>query len=230
MLEAKPKYTKAGNRIPDAVERCAAGWACFDTGVPWCGRSVRIGWVNYNRGPGCYLESMSHGLEGAMDHEVAPAMTEWFMPFAGFDLDRRYTLPFANFYGLECRSSDSDCVRHPTTTRMEASYLGTWYTVDPFDPFCGSAVFPPNARGVYDQSNPAEVLTSCLGYGRHAGPGGADQTALVSRANWAGYETLASDCTGAFLVWWWQNMPAHGSGQTFADGRWMKSVWPFLYY
>jgi len=25
-------------------------------------------------------------------------------------------------------------------------------------------------------------------------------------------------------------MPGHGSGQTFGDGRPMKSVWPFFYY
>ena len=48
--------------------------------------------------------------------------------------------------------------------------------------------------------------------------------------NWTQYDSLASDCDGAFLVWWEQNMPMFGSGQTFADGTRMKSVWPYLYY
>jgi hypothetical protein len=31
-------------------------------------------------------------------------------------------------------------------------------------------------------------------------------------------------------VWWFQNMPAHGSEQRFEDGRPMRSAWPFLFY
>jgi hypothetical protein len=69
-----------------------------------------------------------------------------------------------------------------------------------------------------------------MGYGRHGGPGGADQQQVVSGMNWTQYDSLASDCDGAFLVWWEQNMPMFGSGQTFADGTRMKSVWPYLYY
>jgi hypothetical protein len=38
------------------------------------------------------------------------------------------------------------------------------------------------------------------------------------------------DCGGEYLVWWYQNMPGHSSGQTFADGRTMQSIWPYLFY
>lgn len=44
------------------------------------------------------------------------------------------------------------------------------------------------------------------------------------------YDALAGDCMGPFLVWWHQNMPTHGSGQTCSGGARMKSIWPYRYY
>ena len=226
VLETKPRYTSSGNRLPNLSERCA-GNGCFESDVPYCGRSVRIGFINYTRGPGCFMESLSHGLESAMTHRVAPALSAWFIPFAGYDLDVRYGLPFDSLYATDCTG---DCVRHPRPTRLEVSYHGQWLFVDPFDPVCGNVHFPPNARDDYDLSNAALVSSSCLDYGRHTGTAGADAMTQVSAADWSAYATLAPDCMGASLVWWWQNMPGHASGQTFSDGRPMKSVWPFLYY
>jgi hypothetical protein len=113
---------------------------------------------------------------------------------------------------------------------VEALRGGQWYTVDPFDAVCGNVHFTPTAACGYDHGNPTSVLSTCKGYGRHAGTGGADLAELVSSAKWTGYESLAPDCQGSFLVWWWQNMPGYGTAQTFTDARLMKSVWPFLYY
>ena len=31
-------------------------------------------------------------------------------------------------------------------------------------------------------------------------------------------------------VWWMQNMPQSGSGQTYADGSPMPGFWPFMFY
>ncbi len=229
VIEIKPKYTATGNRIVGAVERCA-GNGCAPADMPFCGRSVRIGFLNYTRGPGCYMESLSHGLEWAMNHVVAPYMSEWFWNFAGFDYDDRYGLPFASWYYMGCPQGWT-CLSYPSKTSVAVN-TGTFNdTVSPFDAICGNVHFPPNGRSDYDIDNTQVVTSSCVGFGRHAGLGGADVTSDVSRANWMPlYGSLAGDCDGPFLVWWWQNMPGYQSGQTFSDGRIMRSVWPFLYY
>jgi hypothetical protein len=228
VLENKLLYTTTGNRKPGSNERCA-GNGCFEYTVPFCGRSLRIGLVNYNRGPGCYMESLSHGLESAMNHKVAPAITEWFMRCAGFDLDVRYGLPFTSWYGLGCASPP--CLSYPTQSSVTIATSTLNRTFDPFDAICGNVHFPPNGRKDYDINDDALVRSSCADFGLHSGAGGEDALSVVKSSDWmTPYGSLAHDCDGPFLVWWWQNMPAHGAGKTFSDGRPMKSVWPFLYY
>jgi hypothetical protein len=231
VLETKPLYTVTGNRIESSAERCA-GNGCFDSDVPFCGRSLRIGFLNYNRGPGCYMESLSHGLESAMNHRVAPSLSEWFARFAGFDLDVRYGLPFSSWYGLGCPTSPATpCLYYPTSTSAHIVKSDLDRTLEPFDAVCGNVHYPPNGQSDYDINNAAIVESSCADFGGHSGPGGVDQQALVKSNDWmVPYGTLAGDCDGPFLVWWWQNMPSYNSGKTFADGRPMQSVWPFLYY
>lgn len=227
VLEAKPRYTAKGNRIPGAVERCA-GNGCFDADVPVCGRSLRVGFVNYNRGPGCYLHSHGHGLESTSNTRVVPALTEWFTPLARFDMDTRYGLPFENLYGMSCATEP--CLSFPTATSAHVNHEGTSYNVSPYDGACGNVHFPPNGTSHYDYGNSTPVSSSCTGFGRHQGAGGADATTLVNKNTWAQYLTVAPDCGGEFLVWWYQNMPGYGSGQTYTDGRAMPSLWPFFFY
>ena len=253
VLESKQRYLPSGEKIAGSFERCA-GNGCFDTTVPVCSRSVRIGMVNYNRGPGCFMESLGHGMESALSGSRAPftyhdsiyaPIENWFVPFASFNLDTKYGLPYRNLYEVICPDVvgvGSFCFSYPTTTSLTISYPGTSITQNPWDAVCGSVHFSPNALGQYDicgdgprigpcdPASSTSVSTSCMGYGRHGGPGGADQQQVVSGMNWTQYDSLASDCDGAFLVWWEQNMPMFGSGQTFADGTRMKSVWPYLYY
>jgi|GEM_PF-487703 len=227
VLESKRRYTATGNLIAGSFDRCA-GNGCFDADVPDCARSVRIGFVNYNRGPGCYLHSQSHGIESAGRGDALPALAEWFAPFAGFDLDSRYGLPFGSLYGLAC--SGLGCASYPTTSSATFYHDATPYDVNPYEPACGNVHFPPNARGHYDDVNTTQVLSTCEGFGTHSGAGGVDATTLVDADTWSIYSSLAPDCGGAFLVWWFQNMPSPGSGQTFADGRTMPGIWPFLFY
>jgi hypothetical protein len=231
VLETKPNYTATGNRVDASAERCA-GNGCFDANVPFCGRSLRIGLVNYNRGPGCYVESLSHGLESAMNHRVAPGVSEWFARFAGFDLDQRYSLPFSSWYGLGCPTLPlTPCLSYPTPTSARIVEPDLNLTLDPFDAVCGNVHYPPNGQSDYDINNPAVVESSCSDFGRHSGANGADAVSQVTSDLWMlPYGTLAGDCDGPFLVWWWQNMPSYQSLKTFDDGRPMKSVWPFLYY
>ena len=227
VLEAKPRYTRTGNRIPNAVERCA-GNGCFDTDVPFCGRSLRIGWVNYNRGPGCYVHSQGHGVEWTSNSHAVPALTEWFTPLVRFDLDTRYGLPFSKLYDMGCATEP--CLSFPTASSARVVHQGATYNVASYDGACGNVHFAPNGVRHYDYDNATLVRTSCTGFGRHQGPGGADATELVNKDTWARYLSLAPDCGGEFLVWWFQNMPGYNSGQTFSDGRPMPSLWPFLFY
>jgi hypothetical protein len=227
VLESKQRYTSTGNTISGSFDRCA-GNGCFDTDVPRCARSVRIGVVNYNRGPGCYLHSQGHGMETIGRGFAVPALAEWFVPFAGFDFNTRYGLPFTSLYGLGC--SVNGCATYPTPTSAVFMSTSTNYNVNPYEPICGNVHFAPNARSHYDDTNTAQVLSSCQDFGRHSGPGGADAKALVNNSNWFRFPSVAPDCEGDFLIWWMQNMPAPGSGQTYADGRPMPGLWPFMFY
>ncbi len=227
VLESKPRYTRTGNRIPNAVERCA-GNGCFDEDVPFCGRSLRIGFVNYNRGPGCYVHSHGHGLEWTSNSGAVPALTEWFTPLARFDLDTRYSLPFSKWYDMGCATEP--CLSFPSATSARVVHQGSTYNVNPYDAACGNVHFPPNGVSHYDYGNATSVRTSCSGFGRHQGAGGTDATELVNKDTWARYLPLANDCGGEFLVWWFQNMPGYNSGQTYSDGRPMPSLWPFFFY
>jgi hypothetical protein len=225
VLGMMPNYTATGNPIAGSVNRCA-GNGCFDPEVPYCGRTLRIGFVNYNRGPGCYLHSNGHGIEFGVKDSVR-AIQNWFLSFAGFDLDGRYGLPFNNLYQLSCASPP--CLQYSAPTHAVFEYGNNRYDIDPFDAVCGNVHFPPNGTSHYDYFDPVPVLSSCTGFGRHGGPGGADAEELVDPSRWAGNSAFG-DCGGEYLVWWYQNMPGHGSGQTFSDGKIMKSVWPALFY
>jgi hypothetical protein len=224
VLGMMPNYDDAGNPT-GSVNRCA-GNGCFDPEVPYCGRTLRIGFVNYNRGPGCYLHSNGHGIEFGVKDSVH-SIQDWFLSYAGFDLDGRYNLPFNNLYQI-CQINQT-CALHPTPTHATFIDGATNYDVDPFDGVCGNVHFPPNASTHYDYFNTTPVLSSCEGFGRHAGPGGSDAKSIVDQSVWVA-NSAYGDCGGEYLVWWYQNMPGHASGQTFADGRAMKSVWPALFY
>lgn len=227
VLENKQRYTAAGNKVPGAFERCA-GNGCFETDVPVCGRSVRIGFVNYTRGPGCYMHSQGHGMESAASHGVTPGFSEWFFRFAAFDLDKKYDLPFSNLYGLDCAAPP--CAAYPAPASAVFTTNAKTLAVDPYDAVCGNVHFPPNGRSHYDYAPADAVLSSCAAFGENGVACGVDETATVTKETWAAYEALHGDCGGGFLTWWYQSMPAFGAAKSFADGRPMKSVWPYLFY
>ena len=105
VLESKQRYTSSGAKIAGSFERCA-GNGCFETTVPICGRSIRIGLVNlHSRARLLHpLARPRHGV-GAGRHPVALGRRAiqstrrsraWFAPFANLDLDTKYGLPFRN--------------------------------------------------------------------------------------------------------------------------------------
>ncbi len=233
VLELKPPYDQNRNRIPGQMSRCA-GNGCFDSedDIP-CTRMVRIAYFNNMRGVGCFLESLSHGMESmGRDRSLIPYLAPYFINFAGFDLNTRYGLPFDTWYACHNEPEKPGdppppCLVYPTesSVRYDLRNLGRTGIVDPYDPICGNVHFAPNGRSHYDLESPYPVRTSC-GHFRD----GSGQTDLFTTAAFAPYESLASDCDGPFLVWWRQNMPGLDNLAKDDQGQSMLNWWPFLFY
>jgi hypothetical protein len=228
-LEEMPRYDAAGNKLPGDPTRCA-GNGCFEADVPYCGRSLRVLAINYQRGPGCALHSFGHGVEGMGTRGILPALDEWLKPYAGFDLRERYGVPYGNLYELGCEDTDGNgdpdamCVEYPLQDAAILHNRGQTSVVYPYDARCGNVHFPPNATWHYEYGSSRPVSSSCSNFGTSGQPVAVDASA------WSGLEPLAPDCGGGFLIWWLRNMPRYGSAQAFADGRPMRSVWPYLFY
>ena len=225
ILEQKPVYDENRQRVPGQMNRCA-GNGCFDPedNIP-CTRTVRIAFFNNTRGAGCFLESLSHGLEstGGSPTGPIPYLRRYFIPFASFDLDTRYGLPFRNWY--VCPYNRLDCLSYPSETSVTYD-TGTFSgSVANYDPVCGNAHFPPNARGQYDMASPYTVRTSCANY-----RDGSGQTMEFTSQQLAPYANLAPDCTGPWQVWWYQNIPGLDNASRDDAGNPMLSWWPFLFY
>ncbi|HVG60290.1 MAG TPA: LamG domain-containing protein [Hyalangium sp.] len=104
VLELKPRYDSNRVRIPGQPLDGCAGNGCFDAEdlavLPaHCTRTVRIGWVNNTRGPGCYSHSMGHGIESTGNRNLIPYLTQYWKEFGDFNLNTRYGLPFDSWYG-----------------------------------------------------------------------------------------------------------------------------------
>ena len=80
----KPVYDAAFKRVSNKYVQGGNGG---DPDQPWTGRSVRIGCINASRGPGCFMESLSHGMEGTATSNAIPYFSQYFKEFAGMDLD-----------------------------------------------------------------------------------------------------------------------------------------------
>jgi len=228
VLELKQMYDSAGHKIPGAFNPCA-GNGCFDSGIPNCGRSFRIGWVNYNRGPGCYMHSYGHGIENAGGRSsIVPQWSKWVVPFGKFNLDQPpLNLPFQSLYGVGCdATAPNTCVEHPTPTSAIFHNSGNLISKDDVDFVCGNVHFPPNGRSHYDYENVEQsVLSSCTSFGQKI-----VARSTVNATLWQKYDAQYGDCGGGFLTWWYQNMPWHGSHTRNADGSAMLSPGPFLFY
>jgi hypothetical protein len=225
MLELKPYYDEDGNRLPGAMDRCV-GNGCFDEeDVIPCGRSVRVAWFNNTRGPGCFMESLSHAFEGMgrRGSQVLPYLSRYFPEFAGMELDTDYGLPIENWYscpyGVPCLSYPSE-----TSVQYDLGMLAQG-TIDDYDPVCGNVHWPPNARQHYDLDGMDAVRSSCTSW--RDGSGG---TELYDGSQHAPYMEYAQDCMGPFLVWWRQNLPGRGNTAIDDAGGPMRNWWPFLFY
>jgi hypothetical protein len=229
VLEMKQRYDPVGNGIEGSMDRCA-GNGCFDVDVPLCGRSLRILTINSIRGPGCAMHSTSHGVESFGSRGVVPALSEWFRPFAGFDLSDRYGAPVNSFYELGCGDADVEglgprCITYHSADQATFHHGDQPdFLVGDYDGRCGNVHFPPNAERHYDDVNPQGVASSCMDFGR----GG--QVGMIDASAWSHLNEIGWDCGGGFLIWWYQNMPAGGSNQRHDDGRAMHPIWPAFFH
>jgi len=230
VLAIQPRYDSQRRRLPGPMNRCA-GNGCFDDedAIPSaCTRTLRIAFFNHTRGPGCFMESLSHGFEsmGAWNPDHIPSLSRDFVPFAGYAMDRRYGLPFDSWYAC----NEPRCLSYPTPTSVRYRFGGYQGTISPYDPVCGNVHFAPNARENYDLESPFAVDTTCTSFGLRDGPDGRDAGASFTVDAFARYREIASDCQGPFLVWWRQNFPGLDTTAIGADGEPILNWWPYLYY
>lgn len=223
VVEEKPRYDEKFRRIGNEWVQAGNGG---DSDQPWTGRSLRIGCINASRGVGCYLESLGHGLEGCAKSGAIPYFSKYFKEFAGFDLDRRYGVPFSSLYGanlgrnrIEYDRSGNATVPHGEKRVVIKNYVAIG----------GNAHFPPNGRSHYDLDHTEPVLSTIEDW-RIGSDGGKDRAEPWTNAKFEKYRKLAPDCMGAWLVYWRQNMPGLDNLQKDDEGKPMKNWMPFLFY
>lgn len=246
ILEWAPMYDANRNKT-GAWNQCA-GNGCFDNDVPHCAGSLRIAFINANRGAGCFIHGEGHGMESKLSGGTLPSVAPYFKEFANFDLDTRYGLPFDSWYHLpaanpEPSEPDSPCdyIKWTSSSSIEWTNVPkpdtctTQVPRTPLNPYvsrCGSVHFPPNARRHYDDDNlTTTALSTCQGWRRHEGPGGQDLARNFSHSTFSQYDSLVgADCEGGWQIWWRQNMPGYQSGILDNNGQPMLSWFPYLFY
>ncbi|KAI9203092.1 uncharacterized protein BJ171DRAFT_624791 [Polychytrium aggregatum] len=197
----------------------------------WAPTRLQVGFVNYARGPGCYIHSHGHGYEHSGGRlSTVPKFQEWLVDFANLNLDIRYGVPFQNqYYG-----TGGVLTTYPTTSSAAMTYFdnatssGTQYSIPTYDARCGNVHYPPNAFGGYNYTQDTLVQSSCQYFGQTP----PATLPLVNQQTWSTYVSAHpnfADCGGHFLIWWYSNMPWYGSGKSSPRGP-MLSPGPFLFY
>jgi len=220
--EVKQAYGPDFSKIPNKFVQAGNGGTDEQ---PFVGRSLRILFINAERGPGCAMESLGHALEGTSNSEAVPYFSRYFREYAGFDLDTRYGLPFNSLYGR----GDTN-LSYPTTTTMTYNWQQKSRTLKNYIPIGGNAHFTPNGRSDYDLDNPAPVLSTIEHYRLRDGSDGTDKAIRWTVSRFAVYRDFAGDCMGPWLVYWRQNMPGLDNKAKDDAGKPMKNWWPFLFY
>jgi len=223
-VELKPVYDELFRRIPGKYVQAGNGG---DPDQKWTGRSVRINCINHDRGIGCAMESLGHSMEGLAYSGAIPYFTRYFHEYAGFDLDKRYNLPFNSFYPLW---GEGKGIRYPDPhTAIVTDGKQTW-KIENYVAAGGNVHFPPNARRHYDLNNTEPVMSTIEDWRIGSAPGGKDIAKPWTCEVLKRYAELAPDCMGRWLVYWWQNMPGLNNRSKDDDGRPMKNWWVFWFY
>ena len=224
VVELKPQYDDKFRRVEQRYVQAGNGG---DPEQKWTGRSLRIGFVNASRGIGCYLESLSHGLEGTATSGAIPYFTRYFNEYAGLNLDEQFGLPFKSFYRLPYGER---AIEYPEPATAIVKFNGRVWPLTNYAAAGGNAHWPPNGRQHYDLKNTNAVLSTIESWRTRNGSAGKDRAAPWTNEAFARYQNLAPDCMGPWLVYWRQNMPGLRNTQKDDEGKVMKNWWPFLFY
>ena len=173
------------------------------------------------RGHGCFLESLAHGVEGTSNSGAIPYFSRYFKEFAGFDLDKRYGLPFNSLYAVDYGDTR---IQYPRPGTMIVTHRGKTIKVTDYVVTGGNAHFPPNARGHYDLDGPDPVLSTIETW--RTGDSTPKPWTIEAFAKYSNVD----DCMGPWLVYWRQCMPGLDNAAKDDDGKPMKNWWPFLFY
>jgi len=196
-----------------------------DPGQPFIGRSLRIVFINVERGPGCAMESLGHSLEGMANSNAIPYLRKYFREFAGFDLDKRFGTPFDSLYGRNGAE-----LSYPNPNTLSFKWGGEERVIQNYVPIGNNVHFTPNGRHDYDLDNTAPILSTIEHYRMRDGQGGQDKITLWTPAKLDPYRELGSDCMGRWVIYWRQNMPGLDNRSKDDAGKPMKNWWPFLFY
>jgi len=222
--ELKPVYDENFKRVKDEHRHSGNGG---DPDEPWHGRSLRISFINSERGIGCNVESLSHSIEGTANSSVIPYFRKYFYEFSGQDLDKRFKLPFNSFYALWGEGKGIDYPDEHTAVVKDGQKE---YRLENYVCMGGNVHFTPNGRGHYDLTSPATVMSTIEHYRLFDGPNGKDLAEPWTIEKFQRYRDLAPDCMGAWLVYWRQNFPGPNNKCRDDNGKPMKNWWPFLFY
>ena len=224
VVEEKPCYDHKFRRLGNQWVQAGNGG---DSEQKWTGRSLRIGFINASRGIGCYLESLSHGIEGMAKSGAIPYFTRYFTDYADMNINRRYPqFPWVSFYAL----SPADRIAFPNPHTAIVSRDGVKITLDNYVAHGGNVHFLPNGRFHYDLQGEGSVMSTIEDWRIGSGPGGRDLARPWNGKAFAPYRKLAPDCMGPWLIYWRQNFPGLDNKQRDAEGKAMKNWWPFLFY
>ncbi len=222
-VELKQAYDATLRKLKDKSTQAGVG-ALAD--VPFIGRSLRIAFFNSERGPGCAMETLGLSLESLAQSNAVPYFTRYFNEYAGFDFKTRFKAPFESFLkkpdGITFEFTDPDVLQY--------SVKGELYRIKNYYSMGGSVRFTPNSLRPFDINNREPVMSNIESYRMRNGQNGADKVERWSATRLAKYQTLANDCVGPWIVYWWQNMPGLDNKALDENDRPMKNWWPFLFY
>ncbi len=221
-VELKQQYDENMRAIPGSFVQAGNGG---DPAQPQIGRSLRLLFINIERGPGCAMESLGHSIERMGSGDSLPYLTPYFKDYAGFNLKQKYGMPFDELGGR-----DGNELNYPDRHTLSFKYKGKKMSFSPYIPVGNCVHFTINGRHDYDLDNDQPVLTTIEHYRMHDAMGRADAQTLFTPAVYAKYREFAGDCMGPWLVYWRQNMPGLNN-RSFDDyEKPMKNWWPFLFY
>ena len=222
-VEMKQAYTSEDRKIPNKFVQAGDGKT---DDQPSIGRSLRILYINPNRGAGCALEKMSRAFEETARSKALPNLTRYFTEFAGEELKTRYRTGMSS---IGERQNGTE-IEYPAPNVFTYRYKGEQFSIRNYTAAAGSVRFPPNARKEFDVDNKIPVLSTVEHFRMHDGAEGRDKAEPWTFEKTVPYRAVAPDCVGAWMVYWRQSMPGLNNKAQDDTGRPLKNWWVYLFY